>query len=105
MFLYKGRPIEDIRTALRRACREAGIPHGRSARDGLVFHYLRHSLNTYMRKAGVPKSVIMRLTGHSTRKMFDRQNTVDTEDARRPMDQLQGYLFKKADTGLDQGSL
>ena len=33
-----------------------------------------------MRKAGVPESVIMKITGHSTREMFDRYNSVDVED-------------------------
>ena len=33
---------------------------------------LRHSFNTRMRKAGVAESVIMKITGHSTREMFDR---------------------------------
>jgi len=34
-----------------------------------------------MRKAGVVDSVIMEMTGHSTREMFfDRYNTIDKED-------------------------
>jgi hypothetical protein len=33
-----------------------------------------------MRKAGIPESVIMEITGHSTREMFDRYNTIDDED-------------------------
>jgi hypothetical protein len=45
-----------------------------------------------MRKAGVAESVIMEITGHSTRQMFDRYNTVDMEDARKAVDQLQGYF-------------
>jgi len=39
-----------------------------------------------MRKAGVPESVIMEFTGHSTREMFDRYNTVDLEDTRKAVD-------------------
>jgi len=35
-----------------------------------------------MRKAGVPESVIMKITGHSTWEMFDRYNTVDADDAK-----------------------
>jgi hypothetical protein len=45
-----------------------------------------------MRKAGVPESVIMKITGHSTRQMFDRYNTIDMEDGRKAVDQLRGYL-------------
>jgi hypothetical protein len=45
-----------------------------------------------MRKAGVPESVIMKITGHSTREMFDRYNTVDEEDARDAVGKLHYYL-------------
>ena len=45
-----------------------------------------------MRKAGVAESVIMEITGHSTRQMFDRYNTVDDQDKKLAVDQLQGYF-------------
>lgn len=45
-----------------------------------------------MRKAGVSESVIMEITGHSTREMFDRYNTVDEEDKRKAVEQLEGYF-------------
>ena len=47
-----------------------------------------------MRKAGVPESVIMEITGHSTREMFDRYNTIDEDDTRKAVDQLEVYLSK-----------
>jgi hypothetical protein len=47
-----------------------------------------------MRKAGVPESVIMEITGHSTREMFDRYNTVDMEDTRNAIIQLTDYPSK-----------
>jgi DNA polymerase III delta prime subunit len=53
-----------------------------------------------MRKTGVPESVIMQVTGHSTREMFDRYHTIDTEDARRAINQLQGYL-QSVDQNID----
>ena len=77
---------------MKRACNDVGIPYGRFTKDGFVFHDLRHTFNTYMRKSGVPESVIMKITGHSTREMFDRYNTVDVEDARRAMEQMRDYL-------------
>ena len=61
-------------------------------KDGFVFHDLRHSFNTHLRKAGVPESVIMAITGHSTREMFDRYNTVDGEDTRKAINQLKDYF-------------
>ncbi len=45
-----------------------------------------------MRKAGVPESVIMEITGNTTREMFDRYNTIDEDDAKKAVDQLQGFL-------------
>lgn len=101
VFLYKGKPIRDIRTALRRACRDAGIPYGRGTKGGFIFHDTRHSFNTNMRKAGVPKSVIMKITGHSTREMFLRYDTVDSQDTRKAVDQMEGFL-KSVDQNVDQ---
>jgi hypothetical protein len=36
--------------------------------------------------------------------MFDRYNTVDTEDASQAIDQFWGYLFEKRVTSPDQSS-
>ena len=41
---------------------------------------MRHAFVTNMRKAGVSETVIMKITGHSTREMFDRYNKIDRED-------------------------
>jgi integrase len=92
VFLFKGKPIKDIRTGLTDACEKAGIVYGRFEKDGFVFHDLRHTFNTYMRKAGVPESVIMEITGHSTREMFDRYNTVDHDDKRQAIEKYRGFL-------------
>ena len=51
-----------------------------------------------MRKAGVPESVIMEITGHSTREMFDRYNAVDEDDKRKAVEQLQDYFEKVTQT-------
>ena len=53
-----------------------------------------------MRKAGVPESVIMAITGHSTREMFDRYNTVDMADTRKAVDQLEVF-FQSVDQNVD----
>jgi integrase len=101
VFLYKGKPIRDIRTALKNACVATGIPYGRSQKDGFVFHDTRHTFNTNMRKSGVPESVIMKITGHSTREMFLRYDTVDSADTRKAVEQLEGFL-KSVDQNVDQ---
>lgn len=77
VFLYKGYPLKDIRWALRSACKKVGLPYGRNEKGGITFHDLRHTFNTNMRRSGVHDTVIMKITGHSTREMFDRYNTVD----------------------------
>lgn len=101
VFLYKGKPVEDIRTGLKKACKAASITYGRFIKDGFIFHDLRHSFNTNMRKAGVPESVIMNITGHSTREMFDRYNTVDVEDTRKAINQMEVFL-QSSDQNNDQ---
>ena len=101
VFLYKGSPVKDIRTGLRKACDSAKVPYGRFIKSGFIFHDLRHTFNTNMRKAGVPESVIMEITGHSTREMFDRYNTIDDEDIRKAIHQVQTFL-ENSDQNSDQ---
>ena len=36
--------------------------------------------------------MIMKITGHSTREMFDRYNTVDEDDTRKAVKQFEGFL-------------
>jgi hypothetical protein len=55
-----------------------------------------------MRRSGVPESVIMKITGHSTREMFLRYDTVDSSDIRKAVDQMEGFL-KSVDQNVDQG--
>jgi integrase len=95
VFLFNGKPMQTIRRALQRACDRAGIPYGRKVKGGFIFHDLRHTFNTNMRKAGVHESVIMAITGHSTRDMFDRYNRVDTADVIGGIDTLGAYLFSR----------
>jgi len=77
VFLYKSFPVKDIRSSLKKACLKVGLPYGRNVKGGITFHDLRHTFNTNMRKAGVHETIIMDITGHKTRAMFDRYNTVD----------------------------
>jgi integrase len=101
VFQFHGKPIRDIRTGLKKACKKAGIKYGRFVKGGFVFHDLRHTFNTNMRKAGVAESVIMDVTGHSTREMFDRYNKIDEDDTRKAVDQMTTFL-KNVDHTVDQ---
>ena len=92
VLLFRGKPLKAIGKALKNACEEAKIPYGRKTENGFTFHDLRHTFNTNMRKAGVDESVIMAITGHSTREMFDRYNTVDQEDTRNAVNKLELFF-------------
>ena len=81
-----------IRGALKAGCEKIKLAYGRSIEGGFVFHDLRHTFNTDMRKAGVQQSVIMAITGHSTRAMFDRYNTIDVKDVHTAVDMLGRHL-------------
>ena len=94
VFRYKGAGVRDIDTAIATACRKAKITCGRSQKGGFTFHDLRHTFNTNMRKAGVPESVIMSITGHATREMFDRYNTIDDGDREKAIGQFKNFLEK-----------
>jgi integrase len=101
VFQFHGKPVDDIRTGLKKACKKAGIKYGRFVKGGFIFHDLRHTFNTNMRKSGVQESVIMEVTGHSTREMFDRYNTIDEDDTRKAVDQMTTFL-KNVDHSIDQ---
>lgn len=94
VFLYKGKSIHDIRTALRKACEEAGILYGRFVKDGFVFHDLRHTFDTELRRSGVDEIDRMALTGHESREMDRRYDTVDIEDRRQAINKFQQSLRK-----------
>jgi len=92
VILYNGKPIRDIRAALVTACVKAGIDYGRFKKGGFVLHDARHTFNTNMRRAGVDRSVIMKITGHSTPEMFERYNTVDDGDIQEAVDRMTSFL-------------
>ena len=91
VLLYKGKSITDIRTGLKIGCKKTGILYGRFVQDGFTFHDLRHTFNTDTRKAGVQQSVIMAIMGHEDPGMFHRYNTIDMEDLRQAVSQLDNF--------------
>ncbi len=66
-------PIKDFRMSWSLACQAAGLP-------GLLFHDLRRTAVRNLRRAGVAESVIMKITGHRTRGVFERYNITDQSD-------------------------
>ena len=65
-----GKAWQDLRKPFLRAVRRAKL-------DGLWFHDLRRSFVTRAPKAGIPESIVIRMSGHKTRAVFDRYNVVD----------------------------
>ncbi len=73
---------------------DGAFPWGR-ALSGFWFHDLRHTFNTNARRAGIDRTVIMKLTGHKTLSMFNRYNTVDPTEGKEATLRLMEYLGKK----------
>jgi len=84
VFLYKEKPIRDVKIAFDKACRRAGITH-------LHLHDLRHTACTNLRRAGVDATTAMKIVGHKSEHMHRRYNTVEPEDLRRAVSQLASY--------------
>jgi integrase len=85
VFTYKRNPLKSIKYSLTKALKRTGIDHFR-------FHDLRHTFVNNARKAGVDRTVIMKLTGHKTHSMFTRYNTVDQADAKDAIEKLESYF-------------
>jgi len=101
VFLYKGKPIREFTTSWNNIRKKTGI-------KDFKFHDLRHTFVTRMRKAGVHDHIIMSITGHKSRDMFKRYDTVDDEDllsAAHNISALQNDLeTKNSDSGENTGA-
>ena len=66
-----GAPLKDFRRAWKTACRLARAP-------GRLFHDLRRTAIRNIERAGVPRSVSMKLSGHRTEAVFRRYAITDS---------------------------
>jgi len=82
VFLYKGKPWKNPRTAFTAACRRAGI-------IGLRLHDLRHTASTNLRRAGVDTMTAMKIVGHKSEQMHRWYNTIQPEDLHETAAKLQ----------------
>lgn len=108
IFTYQGKGIKDLRTGLKKACTEAKILYGRFKGDGFIFHDLRRTFYTDMRRAGIQESVIKGITGHSRNEVSDRYNQVDLEDMRQAVERLTQYRSRQianVDQTVDQAPI
>jgi integrase len=83
-------PVRDFDKAFKTACHAAGITYGRFG--GRTLHCFRRTGARNLRNAGVPENVIMQITGHKTRSMFDRYAIVNEHDVAEAMDKVQAHL-------------
>ncbi|HUG01909.1 MAG TPA: tyrosine-type recombinase/integrase [Longimicrobiales bacterium] len=70
VFHRAGEPIRSFYGAWRSACERAGLP-------GTLFHDLRRSAVVRFERAGISRSVSMKLSGHRTQNIFDRYAIAD----------------------------
>ncbi len=73
VFNNNGKPIKDYYDAWRKACKAAKLP-------GKLVHDFRRTAVRNLERAGVPRSVAMKLTGHKTEAVYRRYAIVSPAD-------------------------
>lgn len=82
---FAGEKIRDFRKAWTHAVREAGVPD-------MHVHDLRRTAVRRLIRAGVPKVIAKKLTGHLTDSVFDRYDIVDERDLQFAVRRIEKYF-------------
>ncbi|MGD0991735.1 MAG: site-specific integrase [Gemmatimonadales bacterium] len=96
VFHHDGRPIRSYRRAWKGACKRAARGQGegdvrmltRPQLIGRIVHDLRRTAVRNLERAGVPRSVAMKLTGHKTEAVYRRYAIVAESDLREGVGKL-----------------
>jgi len=99
VFHRNGVPIREFKRAWETACKKAGLP-------GRIFHDFRRTAVRNLERAGVPRSVAMKMTGHKTESVYRRYDIVsegDLKDAASKLEALSDRVAvkKRASAGGD----
>jgi integrase len=86
-----GRRRIDIRSAWKTACKNAGVP-------GRIPHDFRRTAVRNLERAGVPRSVAMKITGHKTEAVYRRYAIVSDADLREASQRLAGTFSGTSDS-------
>lgn len=79
-------PIKDISRTWKAALKAARLP------SGLIFHDLRRSAVRTLIRSGVDPSVAMKVSGHKTRSMLDRDNIIEESETAAALARADAYL-------------
>ena len=85
VFHRDGKPIPDMREAWKSACAKARV-------SGMLRHDLRRTAVRNLERAGVPRSVAMKITGHRTESIYSRYAISNTNDQREGLKKLAALL-------------
>jgi integrase len=89
---HQGQRIRDFRKAWSTACRASGV-------SGRLVHDLRRTAVRNMERAGVPRSVATKLTGHRTESVYRRYAIVKDSDLQEAAMKLAGHANSGAFSG------
>jgi integrase len=96
VFTKEGKAVLDFRGAWWALCVKAGVgeyvgkdKRGKPIFEGWLYHDLRRSAVRNMVAAGIPDVVCMKISGHKSRSMFDRDNGVSWGDVAEATQKLE----------------
>jgi integrase len=91
VFQRNAKQLRDFRTSWANACAAANLGH-------ILVHDLRRTAVRNLVRANVPEAIAMQLTGHRSRRIFERYNIVSAADKQTAMAKLAAYLDAQSTT-------